>query len=194
LQDGEIKPLGDEQTKRVDVRVISATNKNLEASVAEGRFREDLFYRVNVFPIRLPPLRERAEDIFLLADYYIKKAAQNSDKMPKTLNRSALQCLEQYDFPGNVRELENEMKRAMILAGDEKWIKVQHLSEKIRSKTMTASVGTDRQGTLKQMVETLERTVIAETLLEYGGNKTKTAKKLGLSRYGLMKKIQRYGL
>ena len=191
LQEGEIKPLGVDRCKKVDVRVISATNKNLEDYVANGRFREDLFYRLNVFPIRLPPLRERAEDIPILANHFIKKYIQNTKKSVKGLSREALQCLEAYRFPGNVRELENEIERAIAMAEDGELIEVSHLSGKIRN---MACSGLKIQGTLKQMVETLEKSVLSQTLEKHGSKKTKVAKELGLSRYGLMKKMQRYGL
>ena len=191
LQDGEIKPLGVDCCRKVDVRVISATNKNLEDYVASGRFRDDLFYRLNVFPIRLPPLRERVEDIPILANHFIKKYIQSTKKSVKGLSREALECLEAYHFPGNVRELENEIERAIAMAEDGELIEVSHLSEKIRN---TACSGLKIQGTLKQMVETLEKSVLLQTLERHGGKKTRVAKELGLSRYGLAKKMQRYGL
>jgi transcriptional regulator with GAF, ATPase, and Fis domain len=194
LQDGEIKPLGDERSKRLDARVISATNRNLEDYVASGKFREDLFYRLKVFPIRLPPLRERVEDIPILANHFIKKYTENTRKSVNGLSRQALQCLEAYHFPGNVRELENEIERAIAMGEGGGLIEVSHLSEKIRNKSALACSGLQEQGALKQMVETLEKSVLSQTLEKHGWKKTKVAKELGLSRYGLMKKIQRYGL
>jgi transcriptional regulator with GAF, ATPase, and Fis domain len=194
LQEGDIKPLGGEHSKKVDIRVISATNRKLEDYVREAKFREDLFYRLNVFPIRLPPLRERAEDIPLLANHFLKKYTENSARSVKSISQEASRCLASYPFPGNVRELENEIERAIAMAEGAKTIEALHLSEKIRSHTELACHGTQFQGTLKEMVETLEKSVLSRSLQKNGGNKSRMAKELGLSRYGLMKKMQRYGL
>lgn len=194
LQDGEIKPLGVDRSKKVDIRVISATNKNLEEYVAGGRFREDLFYRLNVFPIRLPSLSERVEDIPLLAHYFLKKYTQSAKRTVKGISQEALQCLAAYSFPGNVRELENEIERAIAMAEGGEVIEAAHLSEKIRSQTELVCDGVELRGTLKEMVETLEKSVLFRTLEKNGGNKSKAARELGLSRYGLLKKMKRYGL
>ena len=194
LQGGEIKALGADNCKKVDVRVISATHRNLENSAVKPSFREDLLYRLNVFTIKLPPLRERMEDIPILADHFIKKYNQNTKKRVQGLSRNALQCLAAYHFPGNVRELENEIERAVLMASDGKLIQVSHLSEKIQSKLVSVKSGLSLQGTLKQMVETLEKAVLSQMLEKHRGNKTKAAEELGLSRNGLSKKMQRYGL
>lgn len=194
LQGGEIKPLGADSCKKVDVRVISATHRNLEDSAVKPSFREDLLYRLNVFTIKLPPLRERMEDIPILADHFIKKYNQNTKKRVQGLSRKALQCLAAYHFPGNVRELENEIERAVLMASDGKLIQVVHFSEKIQSKLVSVKSGLRLQGTLKQMVGNLEKGVLSQMLEKHQGNRTKTAEELGLSRYGLSKKMQRYGL
>ena len=194
LQEGEIKPLGSDKAKQVDIRIISATNQNLAESVAQGLFREDLYYRLNVFPLRLPRLRDRLGDIALLARHFVEKYTQKANQPLKDLSRETLQCLAGYPFPGNVRELENEIERAIAMAGGEKIIKPVHLSEKIRTCTTRVGDELERPGTLKEMVRRLERTVIAETLERHGGNKTRAAKELGLSRYGLLKMAQRYDL
>ncbi len=130
LQDGEVRPLGADYHKTVNTRVISATNRNLEEEVAKGKFREDLLYRLNVFTIKVPPLRERTGDICLLANHFAKKYSQKIDSSPKGLSPEALHCLEAYPFPGNVRELENEIERAVALAQDVGLIEPLHLTEK----------------------------------------------------------------
>jgi two-component system response regulator HupR/HoxA len=194
LQEGEIKPLGSNRTKKVDIRVISATNKNLENEVKEGRFREDLFYRLSVFAINIPPLRERIADIPVLADYFLRKFNKKSNSSIKGLSRKAMERLTTYAFPGNVRELENEIERAMAMAENGKPIKVNNLSEKIYKGPLADNTGFKLQGTLKETVEALEISVLSQTLEKHHSNKTRTASELGLSRYGLSKKMQRYGL
>ncbi|UCG11624.1 MAG: sigma 54-interacting transcriptional regulator [Deltaproteobacteria bacterium] len=194
LQAGEIKPLGSNRTRKVDVRVISATNKNLEEEVKEGRFREDLFYRISVFTIKLPPLRERTEDIALLASHFIAGFNKKIGKSIRGLTQEAMECLSSYHFPGNVRELENEIERAMAMVVDTNLIEISNLSEKISHRSAAKTPGLKSQGSLKEMVTALEKSVLVEKLEKYDGNKTKAAKELGLSRNGLMKKMLRYGL
>ena len=194
LQEGELKPLGSDLTKKVDVRVISATNKNLEKEVQEGRLREDLYYRLSVFAIKLPPLRERVGDIAVLANHFIKKFEKKTKKPVKGLSRGALNSLSAYSFPGNVRELENEIERAMAMVVDSNFIELSNLSDKITDASVSELHGSKLRTSLKEMVEALEKSVLVEKLREHNGNKTRVAKELGLSRNGLMKKIQRYGL
>jgi transcriptional regulator with GAF, ATPase, and Fis domain len=193
LQEGEIKPLGADQSKKVNVRVISATNRSLEEDVQKGLFREDLFYRLNVFGIHVPPLRERVGDVPLLADYFIKKFNQKNHKTIRGLSREAMGCLAAYPFPGNVRELENEIERSMAMADDGKTIELWNLSERIRSKSACPPHLAKMQGTLKEMVESVEKALLVQMLEEHQGNKTKMASSLGLSRFGLIKKMRRYG-
>ena len=194
LQEGEIKPLGSEISKKVDVRLISATNKDLEQEVNEGRLREDLFYRLSVFTIKLPPLRERFGDIAVLANHFVKKFSKKTKKPVKGLSREALECLSAYSFPGNVRELENEIERAMAMVVDSDLIETSNLNEKLRSRSSATTSGVDLRGSLKDMVEELEKSVLLRTLKKHQGNKTKVASELGLSRNGLMKKMKRYSL
>jgi Nif-specific regulatory protein len=193
LQDGEIRAVGADHYKKVDTRVISATNRNLEEEVAQGRFREDLLYRLNVFTIKVPPLRKRTGDIRLLAQYFVDKYSQKISRPMQGLSQEVLQCLENYPFPGNVRELENELERAVALAQDEGIIEFSCLSEKIVERSAMVRPGLNVQGTLKEMVEALEKSVLSQLLEKHGGNRTRAAKELGLSRYGLTKKMQRYG-
>jgi Nif-specific regulatory protein len=194
LQEGEIKPLGAERSKRVDVRLISATNRNLEEKIREESLREDLFYRLSVFTIKLPPLRERAGDIPVLADHFVRKFGKKSKKSIKGVSKEALECLITYPFPGNVRELENEIERALAMTADGNLIESTNLSDKIRFRLVTESPRVKLQGSLKEMVEELEKSVLMRILEKHGGNKTKVAKELGLSRNGLMKKMKRYHL
>ena len=193
LQNGEIRPLGADYHKTVDTRVISATNRNLEKAVADGNFREDLLYRLNVFTIKIPPLRERTGDVCLLAHHFAKKYSEKIGRPTKGLSPEALHCLEAYPFPGNVRELENEIERAVALAQDAGLIETSHLSEKIIKKSAAASPEVQMKGPLKEMVAALEKSVLTQALEKHGGNRTRVAGELGLSRYGLMKKMQRYG-
>lgn len=194
LQEGEIKPLGAELPRKVDVRIISATNRSLEEDVEEGRFREDLFYRLSVFPIDLPLLRERSGDIPVLAMHFLHEFNNKNNKSIKGISSQALQCLSLYPFPGNVRELQNEIERAMAMAQNGKQIEMENLSDKVRTKTCATKYPLSLQGTLKDMVESLEKTLVTEALEKHQGNKTRAAEELGLSRFGLLKKIQRYGL
>jgi len=193
LQEGEIKPLGSDYYKKVNVRIISATNKNLEELVREGSFREDLFYRINVFPVMLPPLRERTGDIPVLVNHFIGKFNKKHKRVVKGINGRAMRCLETHPFPGNVRELENEIERAIAMAEDGKPIEVSDLSEKIRNASDPFDAPFKVQGPLKQMVETLEKAVLTQMLEKHQGNKSRVARAVGLSRYGLSKKMQRYG-
>ncbi len=196
LQEGEVKPLGSNRSKKVDVRVISATNKKLSEEVKEGRFREDLYYRLSVFTIELPPLRDRDGDVQLLARHFVSDLARKAKKRSKGphLSQEALDCLSAYPFPGNVRELENEIERAMAMAGDDELIRVDHLSEKIQCRAEPGNLALELKGSLKERIEALEIAILTECLKKHEGNKTRVAKELGLSRNGLMKKMQRYNL
>ncbi|MDY0040596.1 MAG: sigma 54-interacting transcriptional regulator [Desulforhabdus sp.] len=133
LQEGEIKPLGAELPKNVDVRIISATNRSLEDDVKNGRFREDLYYRLSVFPIDLPPLRERSGDIPVLAMHFVKEFNKKNNQAIRGISPKALQTITRYPFPGNVRELQNEIERAMAMAQNRSQIELEHLSDKLRT-------------------------------------------------------------
>ncbi|MCC7403670.1 MAG: sigma 54-interacting transcriptional regulator [Bdellovibrionales bacterium] len=193
LQEGTFIPVGGLEGKRVDVRVIAATNRNLKEMVENGSFREDLYYRLNVINLRVPPLRERKEDIPLLAEYFLNKA-QNGE-MRKTLTKRALEKLYDYAFPGNVRELQNEMERVVVLSGMETKITADMLSPKILEASEKGKVqGARVHGKLKDALEELEREMIKEGLRRTGWNKSKLAKELGISRAGLIMKVEKYGL
>lgn len=194
LQEHVIERVGGRQTIPIDVRVLAATNKDLEAEVAQGRFREDLYYRLNVIHIRTPSLRDISEDVPLLARHLLAKFCQEMRREPKQLSPAALQRLRQYDWPGNVRELENEMKRVAVLSeGPE--VTEDDLSDTIRSRPSHAPpVPTGQRLSLQETVEEVEKRLIRETLTECQNNQTQTAERLGLSRQGLIKKLKRYGI
>jgi DNA-binding NtrC family response regulator len=191
LQEGEIRRLGEVNPQRVDVRVIAATNRDLQEEIKAGKFREDLYYRIQAFPIPLPPLRQRTGDIPLLVDHFLKKYNGRLEKQC-LCGAESLGLLEQYPFPGNVRELENELFRAMTLAGQAEQIEPRHLSEAVRK--AGAGPAPSKNGCLQDQTGQLEKAMIAQALQENRGNRTRAAQKLGLSRRGLLNKIKRYDL
>lgn len=196
LQEGEVRPVGSGRTRRVDVRVISATNRNLEEEVAEGRFREDLYYRLVVFPIRLPPLRDRRDDIPLLADYFMRRYAAEFARAPLTFTAAALDVLKSYKWPGNIRELQNEIQRLIICGGqDSDFIEPSDLSPRIRTvEKALGDAGDEPAWTLRDRLANVERYMLIEALREHDNNKTRTAEALGITREGLHKKLTRYGI
>ncbi|MEN8162270.1 MAG: sigma 54-interacting transcriptional regulator, partial [Myxococcota bacterium] len=194
LQEGEIERVGGSETLRVDVRVIAATNRDLELEPAEGRFREDLYYRLNVVPIRIPPLRERREDIPLLAEHFLKRYSSEYRRNIAGINQEAVDALQNYGWPGNIRELENEVQRLVIQAEENGWIEVSHLSPQLRKVEGTLARIAPKKGTLKQMIEQVERWLLAEALRDHDGNKTRTAATLGITREGLHKKLSKFGM
>ncbi|MGE0764645.1 MAG: sigma-54 interaction domain-containing protein [Bdellovibrionales bacterium] len=204
LQEGTFIPVGALEHKRVDVRIIAATNRNLKEMVEQGTFREDLYYRLNVINIRVPPLRERKEDIPLLAEFFLTKA-QNAQtpqagapalsEARKILTKRALEKLYDYAWPGNVRELQNEMERLVVLSGSETKVTADMLSPKILEASEKGKIqGARVHGKLKDALEDLEREMIKEGLRRTGWNKSKLAKELGISRAGLIMKVEKYGL
>lgn len=196
LQEGTFIPVGSVESRRVDVRILAATNRPLKEMVEAGTFREDLYYRLNVINIRVPPLRERKEDIPFLAEFFINKAqGANPDSAKKVLTKRALEKLYDYAWPGNVRELQNEMERLIVLSGSETKITADMLSPKILEQGQQGKVqGTRVHGKLKDALEDLEREMIREGLRRTGWNKSRLAKELGISRAGLIMKVEKYGL
>jgi Nif-specific regulatory protein len=194
LQEGTIRPVGATSEKHVDVRIICATNRDLAAEVEKGRFRQDLYYRLMVFPIRLPPLRERQEDIPALAAHFLRRYAEEYRLELPGFTQEALDALASYPWPGNIRELENEIQRIVIQAEPAHWIEITDLSPRLRKVEGTLSRIAPKKGTLKEMMEQVERWMITEALREHGGNKTKTAGTLGITREGLHKKLAKFGL
>jgi Nif-specific regulatory protein len=194
LQEGAIRPVGSTAEKQVDVRILCATNRDLAAEVEKGAFRQDLFYRLMVFPIRLPPLRERREDIPLLAEHFLARYVQEYRRHIAGLSQEALDALANYAWPGNIRELENEIQRLVIQAEPGAWIEVAELSPQIRKVEGTLSRIAPKKGTLKEMMEQVERWLISEALRDNDGNKTRTAQILGITREGLHKKLSKFGM
>jgi len=194
LQEGEIRPVGATQVKQVNVRIVAATNKNLEAEVKAGRFREDLYYRLKVFPIRVPPLRERRDDVAPLALFFLQRYTREMGKSVPGFAQETLEIMSAYDFPGNVRELENEVQRLVIQADDGAFLTPELLSARVRQiESVLLSAGAAK-GSLKEMVDQVERHILIEALREHGNNKTAAAKTLGITREGLHKKLKQLGV
>ncbi len=188
LQEREIEPLGSDKTVKIDVRVIAATNSDLAADVAEGRFREDLYYRLNVVAVTLPPLRDRVEDIPLLAEHFVKLANEKNKRRVEGLTDEALRSLVAFDWPGNVRQLANIIERAVVLCPGKK-ITPNELPPELSGAPKTG--GWFKPGaTLKEG----ERAMIQWTLEKTAGNRTQAAKQLGITRKTLQNKIKEYGL
>jgi len=215
LQEGTFQPVGGVETRRVDVRIVAATNRDLGERVAGGEFREDLYYRLNVVHLRVPPLRERPGDIDRLVSTFVARLAERHSGPPKRLSAEVMARFQAHRWPGNVRELENEVERLWVLSGDEPLIGPEHLSREIsRAPSQPAPPGTTGvgrgdgdgpvpcashlehrpDGTLPEAVEALERWMIARALERHGGNKTRAAAELGVSRRNLIRKVQAYDL
>jgi PAS domain S-box len=192
IQEREIESIGGSGVKSVDVRIITATNKNLEELVKKGEFREDLYYRLNVVKIVSPPLRERKEDIPALANALRIKIAKRLDVYVEGISKDAIECLGNYDWPGNIRELENVIERAINLLDSNIMIKTEHLSKRFTSAKYKRY--SDKNEYLKTIVEEVEKEVILECLNRNNWNKNKTAQILGISRAGLYKKIEEFNL
>nr|MBK7069511.1 sigma 54-interacting transcriptional regulator [Deltaproteobacteria bacterium] len=194
LQEGEVRPLGSGTVKNVDVRIVAATNRRLEDEVKAGRFRQDLYYRLQVFPVRIPALRERREDIPTLATHFLKRYTQELGKPVAGFSQQAMELLMSYDFPGNVRELENEVQRLVIQCEPGGYVMAEHLSPRIRNIEGLLDKIKAPRGTLKDMIEHIEKWLLIEALREHGNNKSATAKTLGITREGLHKKLKGYGI
>lgn len=190
LQEREIERVGGNQPIKVDVRLIAATNRNLEADIKNGRFREDLFYRLNVFPIHIPPLRERKSDIILLADFFAEKYAQKNGKLIKRISSPALDLLSSYHWPGNVRELENCIERAVILSTDNV-IHSYHLPPSLQS---AQSTQTEPTTTLEAALSRLEKELIIEALKITGGNMAAAARRLGITERQMGLRVHHYAI
>ncbi|HEX9443008.1 MAG TPA: sigma 54-interacting transcriptional regulator, partial [Candidatus Binatia bacterium] len=194
LQEGELQRVGGQEPIKVDVRVVAATNQNLAELVQAGRFRQDLYYRLNVFPLTLPPLRDRAEDIPLLVDYFIDKGNARMKKALRGATPRALALLIAGSWPGNVRELENVIQRAMVTAKGE-LLDVADLPAEIRGAAGAAKAAPKSlKGMARQSSDLVEKNAIAAALAKTGGNVTRAAKALGVSRATLQNKMKAYGL
>lgn len=200
LQEGEILPLGETRPIKVDVRVIAATNTDLERAVEEGRFREDLFHRLNIIRIHVPPLRERREEIPVLAEHFLEQCASRYGKRNISLSSEAMDALVRYDWPGNIRELRNEIERAVTYASDGARIMAKDFSPQIHGALNSyAKEGPRPDGRrspvkLREAVAELERRLITESLARNGYNISRTAAELGLSRRGLRLKLLQLGI
>jgi transcriptional regulator with PAS, ATPase and Fis domain len=211
LQEGTFMPVGGTESKKVDVRIVAATNRDLTAMVKAGTFREDLFYRLHVVSLRVPPLRERRDDIPVLVQHFLAKL-EKREKRTKVITPRTLERLVAHAWPGNVRELENEMERLWVLTGEDGVIDEDQLSPAIarrRSSVEPVPVAAPAappvappsapaafvpHGSMPEAVESLERRMIGEELRRAKGNKTKAADALGISRRNLIRKVQAYGL
>jgi PAS domain S-box-containing protein len=191
LQEKEYEPLGSTSPRKTDVRVIAATNKDLSKLVNEGKFRDDLYYRLNVVRIDLPPLSQRREDIPLLIDAFIRKFNAKMGKQISGVSDRALRLLLRYDYPGNVRELENIIEHAFVLCGGDR-IEMDCLPKEILQ-SQPERVSSSHIGE-ESPFEQAEADVIEKTLKKYGGDRAKTAKELGIGRTTLWRKIRKYGL
>lgn len=204
LQEKEFSPIGSNELKKANVRIIGATNRNLSEAVSKGQFREDLYYRFNVVQIKLPPLRERKEDIQLLARTFLKESVQKLETGEKELSKEARDALIRHDWPGNVRELENVIKRACVLSSgsmiekkdllideDSSWSVRDFLEEKLKRylKDMTKVTNFNLYETV---ISEVEKALMAIVLKETGGNQVQTAKILGINRNTLRSKIKEY--
>jgi len=191
LQEGVIEPLGTNESVRVDVRVISATNRNLKERVNEGLFREDLYYRLNVLNVDIPPLRERKGDLPLLVQYFLKKLGKGGSTSPR-LSQSAWTALAQFAFPGNVRQLEHAIQHAVVLAGDSD-IEIQHLPREIAHAGDVVLAGSPLPRPLGAALKEFEREYLLRALAEADGKRTLAAEILGISRKNLWEKLRMHG-
>jgi len=194
LQEREVVRVGGAKPIPVDIRVLAATNRELKADIAAGKFREDLFYRLNVVNIPLAALRDRREDIPLLVDFFLAQAREKLGKNARRFSSESLDLLKGYNWPGNVRELENEVVRAVALSGGAQVIGKEVLSEKLLEGTTARFRKYKQLGAMPATVQGIEMEMISEYLEKTGGNKERAAKLLGISREGLRKKMKKYGM
>ncbi|NBC15330.1 MAG: response regulator [Gammaproteobacteria bacterium] len=194
LQEGEIRPIGSEQRKRVDVRVVAATNKDLEAAMLAGSFRHDLYYRLAGVTLHLPPLRRRPGDLGPICERLLREAARAFGTPLQRLSTEALALLNRYHWPGNVRELRSELQRMVVLSDGGPELGPQLLSARVLARASVADALPAGDASLKERVEALEAGILSETLTRCGWNKSRAATELGLSRVGLRNKLARYGL
>ncbi len=194
LETGEIRPVGANRTEYVNIRILAATNKDLSEEITKGNFRQDLYYRLNTFHIDLPPLSRRREDIPLLVHHFLGCLKIKLGKDNLTVTPAAMEIFSRYPWPGNVRQLENELERAAVICEAEGQIDVADLSPELVGATPVEPGGEIFKGHLREIVEKVEKDMIASTLKENQGNLLRTSKVLGLTRKGLKDKIARYGL
>ena len=190
IQFKEFERVGGMETIKTNVRIVVATHKNLEEQIKEGLFREDLYYRINVFPIYMPPLRERKDDIMLLADHFLEKIAAENNKDISRISTPAIEMLTRYHWPGNIRELENCIERAVLLCNDEV-IRSEHLPPSLQ---IAKKDGTTARRSLTEIIENKERELIVDSLKKFDGKQRKAAAELGVSERILGYKIKKYNI
>ena len=188
LERGRFERVGSNETISVDVRIVAATNRNLEDAVREGRFREDLYYRIRVIPIALPPLRDRSEDIPLLVNHYREKFNREMDKQISRLSPQSLMALEQYPFPGNIRELQNVMEHAFVCC-EEQTIQFEHLPTDLQRHYLEHREWTDTES-----LQTIERQAICRALDKTGWHFKEASQQLGIGRSTLWRKVRLFGI
>jgi two-component system response regulator AtoC len=191
LQDGEIRRIGDSRSIKIDVRIVAATVKDLEKAVKEGNFRDDLFYRLNVLPLRIPPLRERTEDIPLLAEHFVAKFTENLGKTTKGISPEALKILLRYSWPGNVRELENMVERGLVLTETDA-IEVENLPPEVYRSSESSAFAQLEEYSIKKATRILETELIRKALRKTHGNHTHASRILEISHRTLLYKIKEY--
>jgi two-component system response regulator AtoC len=192
LQEGEFERVGGTETIKVDVRIITATNRDLEARIQDGKFRQDLYYRLNVIPIHVPPLRERKDDIKLLVEHFIKKFEELHQKEIKSIDKDAIVALEDYDWPGNIRELENYVERSIVLNKTGSITKSDF--PQAIAQSQKTFVEYDESKGLGGAVDLFERQLILSELKRNSGNKAKTASSFKVNRSTFMSKLKKYGI
>jgi two-component system response regulator HydG len=193
LQDGEYIPVGSRKPRKADVRVVAATNENLQRSVKEGKFREDLWFRLRVVPLRLPPLRERREDVSLLVEHFVKKHALRLARPPLRPDAEAMKALLDHSWPGNIRELEHAIERGLLLARGEA-ITLADLPPELAQLAQEAAAAGGGEGRYRRARDTWERKFFEDLLREAGGSVAKAAELAGVHRSTLYEKLTRYGL
>ena len=193
LQEGTFRPVGSNENRETSARVICATNRDLTKMLEEGQFRKDLYYRLNVINLVVPPLRERPEDIPLLIEHFVRNFAEKMGTKEKKPSKECLQSLLAYQWPGNVRELENEIERLYVLAGEDSTLVEMNLSPRLHGLVSVSSIDL-RGGKLRDVLEQVESEIIKEGLKRTRWNKSQLAKELGISRAGLILKVEKYGL
>ena len=194
IQEREVRAVGSTRARRVDVRVIAASNRDLLADVRRGRFREDLYYRLAVFPLRVPPLRERPSDIVALAEFFLALHGRRERKARVSLSDEAAHHLASHHWPGNVRELENEIQRALVLAEPGDRLEPADFSLRLSQPLPTEAAGAEPGETLRESMQRLEALVLRRALKAHGGRRAATARSLGITREGLYKKMKRLGI
>ncbi|MCJ7554223.1 MAG: sigma-54 dependent transcriptional regulator [Ignavibacteriaceae bacterium] len=193
LQEQKIERLGGTENINIDVRIITATHQNLEEKIKEGTFREDLFYRLNIVSINIPPLRERREDILPLIEYFITSYAKENSREKVEISKEAVDLLLKYNYPGNVRELENIIERAVVLCRDN-IITLNDIADSVKGLKKESMLAQSDTETLIEQVERLEKKLIFDALSKSNGNQTLAAKMLGLTERNIRYKIQKYGI